>query len=207
MIYDFCPYLDRLYKSATSRQLFETNFKLIRKLLILVLNLFYIKMIAEEKAALDSKDLKIISMLSTYPDIPQEDIAAKLKISQPAVCMRVRRLKKLGFLQNQYGMNVRKAGLYLSKVELFTRDVKSVLKKFQNCPFLFNGFITTGRNNLCLFLICENLTSVQCIVERHLKKDPNVERVEDCVIIFSFKDIFYPLKTFVKKDVAPCGSI
>lgn len=165
-------------------------------------------MIAEERAVLDSKDMRIISMLSSNPDISQEDIAMELKISQPAVCMRIRRLKQLGVLYNQYGMNVRKAGLYISKVELFAKDLKSVLRKFQHCPFLLNGFITTGKNNLCLFLVCEDLSSIQCIIEHHLKKDPNIEKVENCIIISSFKDVFYPLRAFVKKSLtSPCGSI
>ncbi|MBN1861231.1 MAG: winged helix-turn-helix transcriptional regulator, partial [Candidatus Thermoplasmatota archaeon] len=50
------------------------------------------------KFSLDEKDRKIISLLHDNHEISQEEIAKKVKLSQPSVAMRIKRLKERGIL-------------------------------------------------------------------------------------------------------------
>ena len=60
---------------------------------------------------LDKIDLKIIELLSKDPEICQEEIAREVGITQPAVCLRLKKLKKLGILKKVCGMDVKTLNL------------------------------------------------------------------------------------------------
>jgi len=51
---------------------------------------------------MDRTDKKIISLLMENPDISQSEIASHLKMSQPAIYTRIRRLKNRGII-NSFG--------------------------------------------------------------------------------------------------------
>jgi len=164
-------------------------------------------MVTQEITPLDSKDMQIVSLLSVNPDVSQEEIASKVRLSQPAIGMRIKKLKALGILSKQWGLNLQKAGLYLGKVDIAAKSIKDVLKRFERCPFFLNGFITSGRNNLCLLLIGEDLSSLQSMIDHHLRENSAVERVEDCIIISASKKILYLMGyTGEKASAGPCGS-
>jgi Lrp/AsnC family leucine-responsive transcriptional regulator len=164
-------------------------------------------MTIEERASLDSKDLKIISMLCTNPEVSQEEIAKHVRLSQPAIGMRIKKLVEQGVLYRQCGLNLKRTGLYLGKVDISTRNINGVLKKFESCPLFLNGFITSGTDNLCLLLMSENLSSLQSMITHHLKEDPTVRGIEDSVIISTSKHILYTIDSTSKKTPkAPCGS-
>ncbi|MBC7110397.1 MAG: winged helix-turn-helix transcriptional regulator, partial [Archaeoglobi archaeon] len=57
------------------------------------------------KKRIDEKDKKIISLLSKDPDIPQEEIAKKIGLSQPSVALRIKKLRDAGFIDKVIGMN------------------------------------------------------------------------------------------------------
>lgn len=45
---------------------------------------------AEHTSKLDDKDREILALMSEDPDIPQDQIAEIIKLSQPSVAMRIK---------------------------------------------------------------------------------------------------------------------
>ncbi len=65
------------------------------------------------RAKLDKIDLRILSIISRNPEICQTELADELGITQPAVCFRLKKLKKLGILGNNCTIDLRALGLKL----------------------------------------------------------------------------------------------
>lgn len=155
---------------------------------------------------LDDKDRELISLLEEDPELSQREIADNLCLSQPSVGMRLKKLKENGAISFQVGVDLRKSGLYLAKVEITTKDPSKVLNFFKDCPYFLNGMAMSGRNNLCLFLMGEDLASIEAIVNTHLRTDPLIDNVDFDVIISSTHDLIFPVKMKIEKqDKQPCG--
>ncbi len=159
----------------------------------------------KNRIELNSRDLEIISLYSENPDIPQEEIAKRLKTSQPTIAFRVKRLKSLGLLASNIGLDVSKAGLHIAKVDITTTNTSKIMNMFQGCPYFLNGFITSGRNNLCLFFVAENIATLESIVDNHLRTFSTVQNVEFNLIIGAANSLILPLKRFPKSNSPPCG--
>jgi len=160
----------------------------------------------KEYLDLDDKDRVIISLLKEKPDISQSEIAEKVNISQPSVGVRLRKLKKKGAVSFLIGMNFRKVGLYLAKVDLTAKNTAQVLDNFRGCPYFLNGLIVSGKNNLCLFLVGEDISTLEAIVDRHLRSNSNVSNVVMNVLITSSDDLIFPVSmTFDIEEEPPCG--
>jgi len=99
---------------------------------------------------LDDKDRIIISMYADDPDISQEKIATRLRMSQPAVAARVSWLRKNGGLEKVLGVDPLKMDLFLVKVEASTSEPRRLLNKFHGCPYFAHGFSTSGRRNVLM---------------------------------------------------------
>ncbi|MEM2362813.1 MAG: Lrp/AsnC family transcriptional regulator [Candidatus Nezhaarchaeales archaeon] len=156
---------------------------------------------------LDSKDLRIISLYSENPELSQEEVAKKLGISQPAVAMRIKRLKQLGALEHKFGINPLKIGFHVAKVDISTVNVNKILSKFANCPYFLNGFVTTGKNNLCLLFMAEDISTLEAIVNNHLRIDEDVRDVEFNIVISAVRGLIVPIKIYERpEDRPPCGS-
>lgn len=156
---------------------------------------------------LDEKDRQIISLLQENPEISQSEIAEKVAISQPSVGVRIRKLKDSGAISHVIGVNFRKAGIYLAKVDISARNTAQILDTFKDCPLFLNGLLMAGRNNICLFFICEDIASVEALVEHHLRNNPLVKDVETHIVVNTNRDLVLPVNVKMeKKDVAPCGA-
>lgn len=155
-------------------------------------------------AKLDRKDLAIISLYSRNPEISQEEIARKLGISQPAVAMRIRKLTSTGTLSKQVGLDIFKAGLHLAKVDVTTTSTTKVLRAFRTCPYFLNGLVTSGRNNLCLFFVAEDIATLEAIVDNHLRANKDVQSVDFNIVISSAHSIIAPIRIHGKADRQPC---
>ncbi|HDL15715.1 MAG TPA: Lrp/AsnC family transcriptional regulator [Euryarchaeota archaeon] len=161
----------------------------------------------KEYLDLDEKDRMIISLLKDRPDISQSEIAGKVGISQPSVGVRLRKLKSKGAVSFLIGMNFKKVDLYLAKVDLTAKNTAKVLDSFKGCPYFLNGLIVSGKNNLCLFLVGEDISTLEAIVDRHLRSNPCAADVEMNVIIASSDDLVFPVRmTFNTHYNPPCGS-
>ena len=72
-----------------------------------------------EKLGLDDRDNTILSLIQKNPNISQEEIAKKIKLSQPSVGARIKKLHQNGILQTVNGVNFRVVDLR-KKVKPFT---------------------------------------------------------------------------------------
>ncbi len=147
----------------------------------------------KEKLGLDEKDRKIITLLEENPQKSQSEIAQEVNLSQPSVGVRIRKLEEKGAIHYLVGMNFRTVGLNLAKVDVTAKDTPRLLEIFGDCPFFLNGLITSGKRNLCMFFMGEDVASLEAIVDRHLRSNPLVSDVVFDVVVAPIKDFVFPV--------------
>ncbi len=156
--------------------------------------------------AIDQTDRKIVSVLAEKPELSQSEIGRLLKISQPAVGARIHKLREQGVIAHQIGVNLKKANLGIAKIDLSTNNSAKILEIFEKCPLFLNGFVTSGKHNLCLFLVIEDLASLDACMDSHIRGNPLVSDVELSVVVSSARDVVSPLKLIRRKtEVSSCG--
>lgn len=127
-------------------------------------------------------------------------------LSQPTVGARIGKLKQSGVISSAAGMNLMKVGLKLAKVDITTKNSIEVLGQFKSCPCFLNGFIVSGKENLCLFFIAEDISTIEAIIDKHIRSNPSVMDVDLGIIITTVNDLVLPVKLSVDKaDKTPCG--
>jgi len=160
----------------------------------------------QSKSILDDKDKKIISLLDDKQDMSQEEIAKIVKLSQPSVAMRIKKLKERGIIEQITGANINKVGIYLAKVMVQTTNTTKILNMFRNCPFFLNGFVVSGSENLMLLFAGEDLASLESIIDCRIRPDKDVQSADFNIIISSIKDFIMPIKIVERSlNKPPCG--
>jgi Lrp/AsnC family leucine-responsive transcriptional regulator len=155
---------------------------------------------------IDATDKKILSMLSENSQLSQAEISDQLNISQPAVSARIHKLEDKGLLTRLVGTDVKKAQLYLAKVDITTNQVEGFLKSVENCPLYMNCFLTSGRHNMTCFLMGEDMKSVMSCVDSRFRQNPTIKSMECDVVMNPTKSLVVPLKPYMeKKKTSPCG--
>ncbi|MBN2881054.1 Lrp/AsnC family transcriptional regulator [Candidatus Woesearchaeota archaeon] len=145
------------------------------------------------KLEIDDKDRTIISMLSKNPDTSQTQLADATKLSQPAIGMRLLRLKQKGILTHTIGLNFKKVNLFLGKVDVTAKDPETVVQEFKDCPYFLNALVMSGEFNLCLFFMAPDLKLLETIVNHHLRAKDNIIKVSFNIMITSAKDFIFPI--------------
>ncbi len=146
-----------------------------------------------EKLGLDRKDNMILSLIQNKPNISQIEIGEKIKLSQPSVGARLRKLRDRGILCLNSGMNFKTVDLKLAKIDINASNIQAVLGEFKDCPFFINALITSGRYNLVLFFAATDLKRLEGIVNCHLRDNPKVKDIELNVVISVDRDLILPL--------------
>jgi DNA-binding Lrp family transcriptional regulator len=155
---------------------------------------------------IDATDKKIMLMLSENSQISQAEISERLKISQPAVSARIRKLEERGILARLIGTDVKKAQLFLAKVDITTNHVENFLKSVEGCPLYMNCFLTSGRHNLTCFLMGEDMKSVMSCVDSRFRQNPAIKSMECDLVMNPTKSLIVPVKpNMEKKKTSPCG--
>jgi len=163
--------------------------------------------LSKVKLEMDDIDRKIVSLLEKDPEISQNKIAQEVGISQPSVGVRIRKLKKRGIIATSLGINFKKSGLYLAKVECTASNTINILKQFEDCPFFLNGFVIAGKHNLCLFFVSEDIATLEAIVDGHFRCNPDIQTVDLGIVITSNKEQVLPIKLEIEKsNESPCGA-
>ena len=156
---------------------------------------------------IDAIDREILSSLSEDPEISQTELSHRLKISQPAVSLRIRKLEEKGVLARLIGTDIKKAQLFLAKVDLTANNVPKVLESLEKCPLYLNCFLTSGRHNMTCLLIGENMRSILSCVDSRLRQNLPVENIEFDMIVTPTRPFIVPVKPKMeKKAVTPCGA-
>jgi len=147
----------------------------------------------KEKLSLDDRDHTIVTMLQNNPSVSQEEIARTLKLSQPSVWARIKKLKEKGVISNIVGVNFKTVDLHLAKIDVSSTDTQGVIDEFKGCPFFLNALVTSGRYNLCLFFAGTSLKNIEGMVNHHLRGNPKVKEVEMNLIVSAAKDFVLPI--------------
>lgn len=155
---------------------------------------------------LDKKDRIIISLYAKDPNISQEEIAREINLSQPSVAVRIKKLRENGALEMQTGINPLRMGLYMAKVDISSTKPSEILKMFKNCPYFANGFSISGKSNLCLFFVSENIATLEAIVNGHIRPNKSVTDVDFNIVINTEREYIIPtILTPDIKETPPCG--
>ncbi|MDG6220847.1 MAG: Lrp/AsnC family transcriptional regulator [Candidatus Thermoplasmatota archaeon] len=154
----------------------------------------------------DQKDRMILAMYSKDPHISQELMAQEIGLKQPSVAARIRKLKHAGALEHQAGMEPFKIGLQMAKIDITTTNPSKVLELFQNCPYFMNGLVVSGKSNLVLFFVARRISTLESIVNGHLRRMPEITSVEFNIVISTAKTMIMPVQ-FPPQHGAktPCG--
>lgn len=155
---------------------------------------------------IDEKDRTIISMFALNSEVSQEEIAKKIKLSQPSVAVRIRKLKESGAIETQTGINPLKVGLYLAKVDVSSTKPSDILSMFKNCPYFANGFTVSGKHNLCLMFFSESVATLEAIVNGHIRTHKSVTDVDFNIVITAERSLVFPtILSQELSDSPPCG--
>src|SRR3989344_5274836 len=146
-----------------------------------------------EKLGLDERDNALLSLMQKDPNISQEEIAKKIKLSQPSVGARIKKLHQKGILCAVNGVNFRVVDLVVAKVDVAATDTTAIISEFKDCPFFLNALITSGKHNFCLLFTATDLKRLEGIVNYHLRGNPKVKDIEMNIIISTAKDFILPL--------------
>lgn len=141
---------------------------------------------------MDEKDKVIITMFSKDPTVSQEVISKAIGLSQPSVAVRIRKLREQGAIVTQSGIDPFRMGLYLAKVDIKTTNSLELLEIFKGCPFFAHGFTVSGKNNLTLIFISENIEALEALVNNHIRSNESVIDVDFNIIISSERELVIP---------------
>lgn len=158
---------------------------------------------------LSDKDWEIISMLQSNPEISQATMARNLGLSQPSISARLKRLMESGVLALQAGVNLKKVDYYIAKIDLSVKSASNrLIKAFSRCPYCINGFITSGKHNLLFLFVCEDLNTLEAIVDSRLRALPEVTDVEFSIVLAPIKDFIVPIysRLDAPDGESPCGA-
>ena len=159
-----------------------------------------------ERISLDEKDRKIIRLIHQNSEISQEEIARIVKLSQPSIAMRLKKLKEKGITEQILGVNLNKIGIYVALVMVRSSNTNKILNMLKDCPFFLNGFVISGKENLMLLLGGEDLASLESIIDNRIRTDKDVQSADFNIVISSKKDLVLPINLIEKPlKNAPCG--
>lgn len=155
---------------------------------------------------IDDKDKMILTLLARNPHLSQGEIANEIELSQPSVASRIEKLKQKQIIETQIGINPLKNGLSIAKVDITTNDPSSILDMFMYCPYFINGYTVSGRYNLCLFFISENVEAIEALVNHHIRTLDSVNNITFNLVTGAQKKFIVPVK-FVHEncDIPPCS--
>jgi len=158
-----------------------------------------------KQLGLDDRDSTILAMVQKNPRVSQEEISHAIKLSQPSVGARLRKLRQKGILTAINGVNFKVADLQLAKVDVQATNTTEILNEFKDCPFFINAMITSGRYNLCLFFMATDLKRLEGIVNHHLRGNPKIKEIELNIVIGTAKDFVLPLNIdYCNKNQIEC---
>ena len=109
---------------------------------------------------IDEIDKKILEILQSNPEASQKEIASIIKLSQPSVSARIKKLKENGLLAHVVGIDIKKAGLHVGKIE-----VDAIDEKFKDCPRILS--ILETNDGYIVFVVSEDYPSMEYFVRKN----------------------------------------
>lgn len=129
---------------------------------------------------LDATDLKIINELSIDGRKSFVEIAKKTELSQVAIKNRVEKMIEENFLKIQGQLNISKCYSVSAHVEIEATEetISKLIEKFEKSPLVYQLVKTSGRYNLLVSIVAQNLESIETIVGKEIRRDPGVKHID-----------------------------
>lgn len=129
---------------------------------------------------LDATDLKIINELSLDGRKPFVEIAKKTELSQVAIKNRVEKLIEEKFLRIQGQLNISKCYSVSAHIEIEANEetTSKLIEKFEKSPLVYHLVKTSGRYNLLVSIVAQNLESIETIVDKEIRRDQGVKHID-----------------------------
>ena len=112
---------------------------------------------------LDNKDKKVLFLFSENPSMCQQELAGKVGVTQPAVCLRLKKLKEKGLIEEGHGMNLKVLGLKLAVAE-----GKGKLSELEKNPYFVTGF-QLDENRVSVVFCGENRATADAVAKTMMK--------------------------------------
>jgi DNA-binding Lrp family transcriptional regulator len=156
-------------------------------------------------ALLDDIDVLLLKALSKHPRINQVELAKKLHRTQPAISMRLNKLKTMGLL-NETGphLDTNALGLDMIKVDMQVKNSDALIDKFRGCPAVVNSY-SFENNGMCMILVGENKQFLNCMVSQHLRKNPDITNVRSEAVVASLHGFETCIDVNQDLETPPCG--
>ncbi|MFQ5920549.1 MAG: Lrp/AsnC family transcriptional regulator, partial [Nitrososphaerales archaeon] len=139
---------------------------------------------------LDDTDEMLLKTLSKHPRISQVELAKKVGLTQPAVSLRLRKLERTRVINDPgVAIDASTLGLKMMRVDLQTRESSKLTEKFSRCPAVVDSYALEGNKGMCMILAGESTPFLNCMVMRHLKKNPDVRSVRSERITTSMRGL------------------
>ncbi len=153
---------------------------------------------------IDEKDRQIIRILQKNPKVSQVEIARMVGLSQPSVGSRIRKLRELGVIDCTYGLNLKTSTMYILKVDVRCRNPNEILESLKDCPFFLNGFVVAGNRNLILLFVGEHLPTLEAVVDKKVRPNPDVYDVDVGIVVRSVNSTVIPLNVDFRGCESEC---
>ncbi len=121
-------------------------------------------------------DKRVLFLFSENPEICQQELAERVGVTQPAICLRLKKLKQEGIIKEGRGIDFKALGL-----KLVLAEGKGDLKTVKKSPYFVAGF-ETKRGLACIF--CGENEGTAKSVPRAMMEQASVRTVE------SFEGVF-----------------
>ncbi len=155
---------------------------------------------------IDETDKKIISILQEDPETTHSAIAEQVHKSQPAVGARIIKLRRKHLITESVGAEFNKLDIKFARIELSTKNVSDIWKRFDKCPHVINCFKMTGEFNLMIEIIAPNVKTIESFVDTCLRKDPLILDIRTNFVIDSLRKYVVPLYFEIEKyDESGCS--
>lgn len=145
-----------------------------------------------EALIMDDIDKRIVQFIQRDPTTTHTQIAKKINRSQPTVGMRIKKLEKLGVLQFQAGLNLKKTDCYLAKVSFQSSDPDVIIQTVKTCPYMIHGYRVSGISNFVIIIAHSSLKGLDQIVNYHFRHNPNVRKIKIEIIMDIINEFVIP---------------
>jgi len=132
--------------------------------------------------ALDEIDLEIVKSLSQDGRKRLVEIAKKTGLTPVGVKNRVEKLIEQDMLKIQGLLNIEKFYSVSATigVEAPSRVISKLIKKFENCPLVYNlvRFPSGHHQNLTIGIVAPNLKRINDLIAKQLRSEPGIRSIE-----------------------------
>ncbi|MFO8018570.1 MAG: Lrp/AsnC family transcriptional regulator [Promethearchaeia archaeon] len=168
------------------------TFHNIRHSFVVFLGSIYFKI---DLVDVDDTDKKILLAIQNNPGITHSEISTKVKLSQPAVGARIKKLKEKNILELNYGLIIREIGLKISRVDISSKAPTSFLKKMSKKKNVINAYRMVGKIYLVLWVAGKTMSEVEDGINQIIKLDKDRSEIVKVSMISSFeKKFFLPIE-------------